>query len=159
MIAVHGTHVPGPVERLRVGDREGVVAWSLGNFLSDMGSGATPSRRFPNLSSKWEAAETRESLVMRIELTADAVSVSFLPTWMSHNRWIVRNGVLDEPLAFELLPMAACGPAVTVPSHWPAHWRAEMIEWVGARREHLFRVSGLAPPTPCTPGVPLLLPL
>jgi hypothetical protein len=156
-IVLHGTHVPGPVERLHLGDRTAVIAYGLGNLVSDMGARATPSRpeaRHEGAAtvSKWGLAETREALIARITLVDGSVDVSFLPGWMSTTRWLVHNFVRAPPIEFALRPLAACGPAVALPSDWPEPWRAEATTWIGERRDHLLARTRLASPGACTAG-------
>jgi len=158
-IAIHGTHVPGPVETLAVGRRRAVVAYGLGNLVSDMGSGASPGRAAPRNAGKWQEPATREGLLARVEVRGGRVDVRLLLTWMGNDRYLVHNRVLDGPLLrFELVPLAACSPAALLPRTWPSPWRDEMAAWIDRRRDHLLEVSELRPAGGCEPGRAALLP-
>ncbi len=141
VVAIHGTHVPGPVETLRVDGRDVVVAFGLGNFLSDMGARATPGHDLPEAPGKWDDPATREALLLRVEVRAGAVDARFLPTWMGHDRYLVHNRAVDRgKIAFELFPLAPCGPATPLPG-WPSPHREEMADWLRERRDHLLGVA------------------
>ena len=156
-VAIHGTHVPGPVETLDLGDRRAVIAYGLGNFVSDMGAAASPGHADRAGSGKWEIPETREALMMRVEVSASEVEVTFLPLWMGNDRYLVHNRVIESPVRFELLPLFACGPAASLPEGWPDPWRGELVRWIGERRDHLLEASGLADAA-CVEGRLRLLP-
>ncbi|MBO6940830.1 MAG: CapA family protein [Deltaproteobacteria bacterium] len=153
-VIAHGTHVPMAVERI-----DGVpVAWGLGNFVADMGRQANPrssrGRRLPKIRSP----KTREGLVARVALEPDGeLSLSFLPTWSGDDRFIRWHSTLPgEEVQFELTPLSACGPALTLPEEWAEPWRSELAGWIDERRDHLVEVSGLAP-VDCVPGEPTWL--
>lgn len=63
VILGHHPHVLQPVRRIRTATREGVVAFSLGNFVSNMGAsyvpGQSPDRR----------GNTRDGAILHLELT------------------------------------------------------------------------------------------
>jgi hypothetical protein len=148
-VLIHGTHVPLPVETIEVGGREVTIAYGLGNLVSDMGSGATPSRRVPVDADKWELPETREGLFARVEV-GERVTVTFLPIWMNTSRWLVHNFVRPAPIEFSLIPLAPCGPAAELPTDWPEPWRSDALAWIGDRRDHLLAASQLDAPS-CEP--------
>jgi hypothetical protein len=156
-ILFHGTHVPLPVETIERDGRTITVAYGLGNLVSDMGSGATPTRRVPEDADKWELPETREGLFARVEIGGDErVTVSFLPIFMSSTRWLVHNFVVSPPIEFELLPLAACGEAHDLPREWPEPWRRDALAWMTERRDHLLEAAALESDS-CVPGRVALL--
>lgn len=157
VIALHGTHVPGPVETLRVGGRDVVVAWGLGNLVSDMGMRARPGRDPSAPADKWSEPATREALLLRVEVSGGEVDARLLPTWMAHDRYLLHNHALQaEHPTFRLLPLAACGRPVDLPGRWPDDPHAEMLEWVAERRDHLIDTAGLDPAS-CRDGEVMLL--
>ena len=146
-VLFHGTHVPGPVEGLRAGGRDVVVAYGLGNFVSDMGAWASPARTFrtERARGKWDLPDARAGLLARLEVSGGTVGVSFLPIWMGHDRYLVRNGIrAADTIAFELVPLAPCG-AASDPREWPEPYRREMREWLGERRDGVLATTGLDP--------------
>jgi len=154
VILAHGTHVPMAVETI-----DGVpVAWGLGNFVADMGRQANPrssrGRRLPKIRSP----KTREGLVARVTLERSGeLSLSFLPTWSGDDRFVRWHSTLPgDEVQFELSPLSACGPALTLPTAWADPWRSELATWIDQRRDHLVTVSGLMAED-CVPGEPTWL--
>lgn len=157
LIAVHGTHVPMAIEEIPTARGRTLVAWGLGNFVSDMGRRANPRRRDRAELPKTMSPRVREGLILRVEVGADRpIEASFMPTWMSDDRFVLYHSRRDRPIAFELLPLAACGPAASLPSSWPPELREELGAWVDRRRDHVIRMAGLSTDG-CIPGVPALL--
>ena len=139
----HGTHVPGPVETMHAHGREVVVAFGLGNSVSDMGARASPARDDAGPHGKWDLAAARSGLLARVEVRDGVTRVGFLPVWMGDDRYLVRNGVASrEVITFALHPLGPCGPAHALPS-WPEPQRREMERWLDGRREELLAASGL----------------
>jgi poly-gamma-glutamate synthesis protein (capsule biosynthesis protein) len=152
-IAFHGTHVPGPVETIVREGRRVTVAYQLGNMVSDMGTTANPTLDPPPPDDlrRWESPETREGLLMRVEVRPDGVESTFVPIWMHQDRWLINNRVHDGAIRFALLPLAACGPATAALADWPEPWQTGMRDYIGERRDHLLSVAGLQP-RDCRPG-------
>jgi poly-gamma-glutamate synthesis protein (capsule biosynthesis protein) len=78
----HHPHVLQPVERLTAADgRPTVVAWSLGNLISDMG------RTFDPATSAVQKGDTRDGVLLDIELMpgAGVGAVRAIPTWTRNN--------------------------------------------------------------------------
>jgi hypothetical protein len=143
-VLVHGQHVPAPVETLVAPDgRRAVVAYGLGNFVSDMGVRARPGRDVPDDPEKWDLPETREGLVARVRLVDGRVETTFLPIFVTTTRYLVYNRVLPEAPRYSLMPLAACGPATDLPHDWPEPFRRDLVEWHGQRRDHLLDSTGL----------------
>ncbi len=153
-IIVHGQHVPTAVEHIDAADgRRAVVAWGIGNFVSDMGSRARPGRDLPEDAQKWDLPHTREGLVARVELMDGAVRTSLLPIFVTSTAYLVYNRVLDAPPRYSLVPLSGCGPATALPEQWPEPFRSDIREWHDERRDHLLRATRLAE-APCEPGEP-----
>ncbi len=155
VVAMHGPHVPAPVERVAAGGREGIVAWSLGNLVSDMGMRTSPRRREGRRADKWHRASTREGLVLRVALrpagdggSGATIDVGALMTWLHQDRFLVDNGVRARPLRFAVLPLSPCGPAAKLPDEWPEPYRTEMLDWLDQRRDHLLAAARLRPACP-----------
>jgi len=159
-IIVHGTHVVGPVERVRRNGRDVIVAWSLGNFMSDMGRSATPHRTEPDDASKWQQARTREGLVARVEVRAAPggarVVVRFVPIWLSSDRYLVERRILAKPYHFSLITPSRCATP-ELPETWPEPERAAARAWIRSRLEHILSISKLEP-RPCDEAPWLELP-
>jgi hypothetical protein len=154
-IVVHGQHVVAPVERIRAGGNEAVIAWGIGNTISDLGAYSSPSRDLRRPIDRWHDPRAREGLAVRIAITPIAgarprVRVSFLPIFVHHDRWLVDNDQRPPPPWFEIRPLAACGTALHLPDDWPDRWREGMIRFTNARRDHLLQNAGLVPEA-CTP--------
>ncbi|MFK7999173.1 MAG: CapA family protein [Polyangiales bacterium] len=140
-IIVHGTHVPMAVERMQRNGKEVVVAWGLGNLLTDMGRMASPRRR---VTAKINDPETREGLLARITSSADGLDVAFLPVFETDDRFIRWHGSMPPgESTFWLRPLTACDPAVDLPASWPEPYRTEYADWLSARREHMVEATGL----------------
>lgn len=140
-IIVHGTHVPMSVERLQRDGREVVIAWGLGNLLTDMGRMASPRRA---ITAKINDPETREGLLARITSTADGLDVAFLPVFETDDRFIRWHGSMPPgESTFWLRPLSACDPAVELPTRWPEPYRSEYADWLRARRAHIVAATGL----------------
>ncbi len=157
VIVVHGTHVPLPVERLQVGERQVPIVWGLGNFVGDMARQATPRRDYYRGMPKDQNPMLREGLLLRIELTQGLpVQLRFLPTWMNDDRYIRYWHGFERPYRFRLSPVAACGQPIEVPDDWQGELREEVLAWITGRREHLITHVGLDR-SQCVPGQPALL--
>jgi poly-gamma-glutamate synthesis protein (capsule biosynthesis protein) len=153
-VILHGQHVPTTVETIEAPDgRRAVVAYGLGNFISDMGSRARPERAVPEEPEKWDLPQTREALVARVELADGEVHTSFLPVFVSSTSYLVYNRVLEGPPRYSLIPFSGCGPATELPPEWPEPFRSDIREWHDERRDHLLRAAGLTD-APCRPGSP-----
>lgn len=140
-IIVHGTHVPMAVERLQRNGKEVVVAWGLGNLLTDMGRMASPRRR---VTAKINDPETREGLLARITASADGLDVAFLPVFETDDRFIRWHGSMPPgESTFWLRPLTACDPAVDLPMSWAEPYRTEYADWLSARRAHVVNATGL----------------
>jgi len=152
-VLLHGQHVTAPIETLVTSSgRRAVVAYGLGNFVSDMGVRARPGRAVPEDPEKWDLPQTREGLVAKVELRDGEVQTSFLPIFVGSTRYLVYNQALEGPPRYTLLPLAGCGPATDLPGDWAEPFRSELIEWHTERRDHLLTVSGLAD-APCEPSI------
>ncbi len=103
LVVGHHPHVLQPVEWVEADGRTGLVAFSLGNFVSDMGRSyrpaVDPARR----------GDTRDGVVLRVRArwTEDGLSLhpSLLPTWTRHvgdprgeRIEVVLQRDLEEPL-------------------------------------------------------------
>lgn len=140
-IIVHGTHVPMAVERLHRGERSVIVAWGLGNLLTDMGRMASPRR---SITEKINDPETREGLLARITSSADGLDVAFVPVFETDDRFIRWHGDLPPgEVTFWIRPLSACDPAVELPSSWPEPYRSEYADWMTRRRAHIVSATGL----------------
>ncbi len=160
LVVFHGQHVPAPVERIRASDgREVVIAFGIGNLVSDMGSHARPGRDVPEDADKWERPDTREALLVRFELFGGRASATFVPLVLTSTHYLVYNGALAGPPELEVDPVAACGPPMRLPSDWPADLRDDLLGWISERRDHLLAAAHLSPAA-CEPGrvVPLAAP-
>jgi hypothetical protein len=153
-VLIHGQHVVGPIETIVTADgRRVVVAYGLGNFLSDMGGRARPGRDVPDDPDKWDLPQTREGLVARVELVNGQTETSFLPVFVSSTNYLVYNQALPAPPTFSLLPLSRCGPAADLPNAWPEPYRGELLTWIGERRDHLLSVTNLES-IDCQPETP-----
>ncbi|MCC7535653.1 MAG: CapA family protein, partial [Deltaproteobacteria bacterium] len=156
VVISHGTHVVGPVITERRAGRPVLVAWGLGNLLTEMGNDASP--RAPDArDDKWASARSREQLLARIEVrprdgappgpgvvgTRARIEVSFLPAWMAHDRDLVERHVIRGPIRHSIEPVAACGRPIPLPDTWPERERASVDRWVSRRRDHMLRASRL----------------
>ncbi|MFT5353630.1 MAG: hypothetical protein ACI9KE_000830 [Polyangiales bacterium] len=140
-IIVHGTHVPMAVERWQRNDHEVIVAWGLGNLLTDMGRMASPRR---TVTAKINDPETREGLLARITASVDGLDVAFLPVFETDDRFIRWHGSMPPgESTFWLRPLTACDPAVELPRSWPEPYRTEYADWLTLRRAHMVRATGL----------------
>ena len=99
----HHPHVLQPVERVEAGGRTGVVAFSLGNFLSDMGRSYDPSVH------PVRRGNTRDGVLLTVDATVSSTGVTLdfaaIPTWTQHvleaggeRIEVVRQASLPEPL-------------------------------------------------------------
>ena len=162
LVVVHGPHVIAPIERVESGGRAGLVAFSVGNFVSDMGKDARPGRRASAARNardatedKWHDARTRSGLVVRVSLApGTALDVSFLPTWMHNDRWLIDHGLARPPITFTVEPVAACGPPLALRSAWPPEGDAAIEAWVAEERDAAIATAGLFSEecARCTPG-------
>ena len=151
-VIVHGPHVIAPVERVESGGRSGVVAYSLGNFVSDMGKDARPGRISPERSrasepdlDKWHDPRTRSGLAARISLTpGEPLDVAFLPTWMHSDRFLLDQGLARPPITFTVEPLAACGPPLALRTTWPREASLEMQTWVAWHRDTALDTARLS---------------
>lgn len=149
-IVVHGTHVPMAVERVQRNGKEVVIAWGLGNLLTDMGRMASPRRR---ASAKINDPETREGLLARISASDEGLDVAFLPVFETDDRFIRWHGSMPPgESTFWLRPLTACDPAVDLPASWPEPYRTEYADWLGVRRDHVLEATGLRSET-CPSGL------
>lgn len=154
VVAIHGQHVPAPVETIEAEDgRDVVVAYGLGNLLSDMGSRARPGREVPEEENKLELPDASEGLLLRVSIEADALDVRFLPVFVASSRYFVYNRALDGPPTFHILPLSPCGP-VALADTWPADGALadDMRVWLTERRDHLLAATHLTPRCEGTPG-------
>ena len=157
LIAVHGTHVPMAFETIETSRGQTLVAWGLGNFVSDMGRRASPRRRDRAEIPKTMSPRVREGLLLRVRVRAgEPIEASFMPTWMSDDRFVLYHSREERELRFALLPLAACGPAASLPPSWPSELRGELGAWIDRRRDHLIAIANLATDG-CVPGVPAML--
>lgn len=151
VVVVHGPHVIAPVERVESGGRSGIVAFSIGNFISDMGKDARPGRHdaardraLDDGDEKWRDPRTRAGLVVRIALEPGApIEVSFLPTWMHSDRWLLDQGLARPPITFTVEPLAACGPPLTLRAAWPPEGCDAMQAWVARHRDAALATARL----------------
>lgn len=149
-IIVHGTHVPMAVEHVQRNGKEVVIAWGLGNLLTDMGRMASPRRR---VTAKINDPETREGLLARISASEEGLDVAFLPVFETDDRFIRWHGSMPPgESTFWLRPLTACDPSVDLPPSWPEPYRTEYANWLGARREHMVEATGLRSET-CPSGL------
>jgi hypothetical protein len=164
VVVVHGPHVIAPVERVESRGRSGLVAFSIGNFVSDMGKDARPGRAdargMPAAGlgdDKWHDPRTRSGLVVRIALAPGRpIDVAFLPTWMHSDRWLLDHGLARPPITFSVEPLAACGPPLELRAAWPPEGAAAMQDWVGRNRDAALETAGLTSPqcARCVDGAP-----
>lgn len=98
----HHPHVLQPVERIEAAGRTGVVAFSLGNFLSDMGRTYTPASHPPRKGN------TRDGVLLELTVTRGAagfrVEATPIPTWALHT--VVAEGERIEVVEQAVLPEA-----------------------------------------------------
>ncbi|MCA9569849.1 MAG: CapA family protein, partial [Myxococcales bacterium] len=82
LVLGHHPHVLQPVERVEAGGRTGVVAYSLGNFLSDMG------RTFDPATHPARKGNTRDGAILVVDVevgpTGPVLTPSVVPTWTRH---------------------------------------------------------------------------
>lgn len=154
VVLVHGPHVIAPVERVESGGRSGLVAFSLGNFVSDMGKNAGPGRTRRSGDhvgvlgdDKWHDARTRSGLVVRLSLArGEPIDVAFLPTWMQSDRWLLDHGLARPPITFTVAPLAACGPPLELRATWPSEAYDTMQAWVAWHRDAALATARLTSP-------------
>lgn len=162
LVVVHGPHVIAPVERIESGGRSGIAAFSIGNFVSDMGKEARPGRDDPPrageaAADKWHDPRTRSGLVVRVALAPGApLDVAFLPTWMHSDRWLIDQGLARPPITFSVEPLAACGPPLQLRAAWPPEGYDAMESWVARHRDAALATAGItsAACARCTDGAP-----
>jgi poly-gamma-glutamate synthesis protein (capsule biosynthesis protein) len=117
----HHPHVLQPVERITAEGRTGIVAFSLGNFVSDMGRSYVPG------THPVRKGNTRDGMVLAIDVTRTPAGLELaaraVPTWTRHTDTaqgeridVVPLGDLPEALRTERLQQVRgiLGPTVTL---------------------------------------------
>jgi poly-gamma-glutamate capsule biosynthesis protein CapA/YwtB (metallophosphatase superfamily) len=99
----HHPHVLQPVERYTAADgRQTVVAYSLGNFVSNMGAAWDPASGAPG------RARTRDGAALRVTFRADGgprvESVDVVPLWTDNDQ---HRRLADAPAWIRVVPHAA----------------------------------------------------
>lgn len=153
VVVIHGPHVVQRVERIRAGSRDGVVAWSVGNFLSGMGVYAEPGRPELAEDDKWTTPRARDGLLVRVEVTAApqgssaraGVQVDVLPFFVDNTRPLVEDRLAVAPMRYVVRPLAACGPSAPL-DDWPAAARSATGRWLDAQRDRILAKTGLESP-------------
>ncbi|MFT4974220.1 MAG: poly-gamma-glutamate capsule biosynthesis protein CapA/YwtB (metallophosphatase superfamily) [Myxococcota bacterium] len=124
----HHPHVLQPLARHTAEDgREGLIVYSLGNFVSDMGASYSPA------SSSLRRGNTRDGLLVGFSLvktrhpdgraTVAVESVEAVPLWTENNKLTRGSGEAD---AIRVVPLAAASDAALM-----AKRRAVVVEVVG----------------------------
>lgn len=99
----HHPHVLQPIERVEAGGRSGIVAYSLGNLVSDMG------RTYDPAVHPVRKGNTRDGVLLQIDATVGPEGVHLVPTvhptWTRHTTVdgaeridVVLQSTLPEPL-------------------------------------------------------------
>lgn len=98
LILGHHPHVLQPVERIQAGGREGLVAFSLGNLVSNQ------DRMYRHGRHKPAAGDNRDGVALRVTFPrGERSTVRALPLW-TENNWLERQGKVLAP-AIRVIPV------------------------------------------------------
>ncbi len=100
LVVGHHPHVLQPVERIRAGGREGVVAFSLGNFISNQ------DRMYRSGRQPVSAGDNRDGAALVVSFPKEgAPQVRVVPLW-TENNWIARQSRSDLAPDIRVIPVA-----------------------------------------------------
>jgi poly-gamma-glutamate synthesis protein (capsule biosynthesis protein) len=112
-VICHGPHVLGPTSILETpSGRQALVAYSLGNFLSNMGWEVYPDRPLEPGKDSAQRLEAREEALAILEITKPSpdqalTAVALVPMWLMDNRYAVYRKDAGPRLIYPL-PLVNC---------------------------------------------------
>jgi len=130
-VVCHGPHVLAPAEIVETPDgRQALVAYSLGNLLSNMGWEVYPAKDLEPGRDSAQRPEAREEALAVLELTGSSqrplTGVAMVPVWLMDNRYAVFRKDAGPRLIYPL-PLPGCTvpePAPCFPASRPSECEA-----------------------------------
>ena len=131
-VVCHGPHVLGPASVVETpGGRQALIAYSLGNLLSNMGWEVYPTKPLEPGKDSAQRVEAREQALAVLELSKPTegqtlTSIAIVPVWLMDNRYAVFRKDAGPRLIYPL-PLANCAlpdPLPCFPASKPAECEA-----------------------------------